>query len=111
MYASIDQQKQTDLFARLSRVRHFTADSNFFDEYGNEYNAVWAQMGKVKVESQGPSNRKSYKNGYLEKYMSLGIPMKLVITFGDVSPSSTTVMALHIKFSYRKGKGFDLYRA
>ena len=82
----------------------FTADSNFFDEYGNEYNAISAQMGKIKVESQGPSNRKNYKTGYLEKYMSLGIPMKLIITFGDVSPSSTTVMALNIKFSHRKGK-------
>lgn len=82
----------------------YTADSNFFDEYGNEYNASQAQMGKVVVEAQGPSNRKSFRDGYLEKYMSLGIPMKLTITFGDVGNLATTVMALNIKFSYRDGK-------
>ncbi|MCJ8270161.1 MAG: hypothetical protein MJK04_12255 [Psychrosphaera sp.] len=82
----------------------YTADSNFFDEYGNEYNASQARMGKVVVEAQGPSNRKSFKDGYLEKYMSLGIPMKLTMTFADVGNLATTVMALNIKFSYRDGK-------
>ena len=82
----------------------YAIDSHLFDEFGNEYNAIKAQMGKVIVESQGPSNRKNFKDGYLEKYMPLGVPMKLSMTFSDIEKSATTVMALNIKFSYRDGK-------
>jgi hypothetical protein len=82
----------------------YTADSNFFDEFGHEYTAIEAKMGKVKVESQGPSNRKNFKDGYLEKYMSLGIPMRLTMTFAQVGEAATTVLALNIRFSHRDGK-------
>lgn len=82
----------------------YTADTNFFDEYGNEYAATKGQMGKVTVESNGPSNRKNFKDGYLEKYMPLGVPMRLTITFTGVAHTTTTVMALNIRFSYRDGK-------
>lgn len=82
----------------------YTASSHFFDEFGNEYNATKARMGKVIVEAQGPSNRNNFKDGYLEKYMPLGIPMKLAMTFTGINHSTTTVMALNIKFSYRNKK-------
>lgn len=82
----------------------YTADSNFFDEYGQEYPATSATMGKVVVESQGPSNRKDFQDGYLEKYMPIGIPMRLQITFAKVRRDATTVLALNIRFSHREGK-------
>jgi hypothetical protein len=83
----------------------YTADSHFYDEYGHEYSALTSQMGKVVIEAQGQSNRKNFKDGYLEKYMPLGIPMRLILTFSDVTSETTTVMALNIKFSYRDKKG------
>lgn len=82
----------------------YTPDSKFYDEFGNEHGATVAQMGKEVIEAQGPSNRKNFKDGYLEKYMPLGIPMKLTISFADIGQSATTVMALNIRFSHRKGK-------
>jgi hypothetical protein len=82
----------------------YTANSHFFDEFGNEYAATQAQMGKEKVTAQGSSNRNNFKDGYLERYMPLGIPMKLKMTFADIGNTATTVMALNIKFSYRDGK-------
>jgi len=82
----------------------YTANTNFFDEYGQEYSATKGQMGKVVVESKGPSNRKNFKDGYIEKYMPLGIPMRLTLTFTDVDLATTTAMAINIKFSYRDGK-------
>lgn len=82
----------------------YIADSHFFDEYGQEFNATQGTMGTITVEAQGPSNRKNFKDGYLEKYMPIGIPMRLKITFDSIDSDTTTVMALNIRFSHRDGK-------
>lgn len=82
----------------------YTADSHFYNEYGEQFQAIRGQMGQDIVDANGPSNRKNFKDGYLEKYMPIGVPIRLVLRFSEISRKTQTVLALNIRFSHRDGK-------
>lgn len=82
--------------------------TKFFDEFGDEHNAISANIGNTKMEVTDSSNERYARNGFLGKYMPLGIPMKAVINFNDISNEITAVLALNIKFKFHEG-GAETY--